>query len=347
MRRWIQSVRTKHAQLFLFCLVGGVTLAVTLSAAGQGPGFRGGRGDPTFSADRDVFQFLLAHHEKIRRQVKNRQDGVETLTESDDPKIAAKIEEHVAAMYARVDEQRPIRRRDPLFRELFQHAAKIEMHVEKTDKGLRVVETSQDPYVVRLIQEHAQVVSGFVKKGFAEAHRNHAVPDPRREDSASAERAEMLKATALDAKDELFIRLSSRLLEAMSEGGAANAITVCSQEASSIANEVGRAKGVSIGRTAFRLRNADNKPPKWAEPLVRDRVEVPHFAELPDGRFAALLPIHLQTKCLTCHGPTGTIAEDTKLALAARYPHDQATGFEEGDLRGWFWVEIPARVETD
>ena len=39
-----------------------------------------------------------------------------------------------------------------------------------------MTETSEDPYVVRLIQAHAGVVSLFVKNGFAEARANHAVP---------------------------------------------------------------------------------------------------------------------------------------------------------------------------
>ncbi len=141
-----------------------------------GPGFRGGRGDPTFSADREVFHVLLANHDKIHREVTNREDGVETLTESDDPQIAAQIQAHVAAMYSRVDERRPIRMRDPLFREIFRHADRIEMQVEPTAKGIRVIETSADPVVVGLIQAHAKVVSAFVSKGFIEARLNHAVP---------------------------------------------------------------------------------------------------------------------------------------------------------------------------
>jgi hypothetical protein len=31
--------------------------------------------------------------------------------------------------------------------------------------------------------------------------------------------------------------------------------------------------------------------------------------------------------------------------LKERYPADQATGFKDGDLRGWFWVEVPKGVE--
>jgi hypothetical protein len=33
-------------------------------------------------------------------------------------------------------------------------------------------------------------------------------------------------------------------------------------------------------------------------------------------------------------------------AHAAKYPKDQATGFKEGDLRGWFWVEVPPSAST-
>ena len=141
-----------------------------------GPGFRGGRQDKTFDADHEILHFLLDNGHKIRRRVKNLKDGIETLTESDDPEVTAKIQEHVAAMYDRLAENRPIHMRDPLFRELFQHADKIEMKSEETQKGIRVLETSKDPHAAKLLQEHAKVVSLFIKNGRAEAHKNHAVP---------------------------------------------------------------------------------------------------------------------------------------------------------------------------
>ena len=144
---------------------------------GRGPGFRGGRGpDAQFSVDRNDFHFLLENREKIRRQVTNTKSGVETLTETDEPAVATRLRKHVRAMYERVENNRPIRMRDPLFVEIFRHADKIEMKFKDTPKGIRVIETSSDPYVASLIQEHAKVVSGFVKRGFEEAHRNHPLP---------------------------------------------------------------------------------------------------------------------------------------------------------------------------
>lgn len=127
-------------------------------------------------ADHQVLQFLLANHQKIKRTVTELPDGVETLTESSQPEIAAKIKEHVEWMEYRVENTNPIRMRDPLFAELFKHTHKIHMEHEHTQKGVRVIETSDDPYVVKLIQAHAKAVSGFVEHGFAEAMKNHAVP---------------------------------------------------------------------------------------------------------------------------------------------------------------------------
>ena len=113
-------------------------------------------------------------------------NGVETLTVSDDVKVADKIKEHVHWMEVRIVNTQPIRMRDPLFAELFRHTDKIVMQVTETGNGVRVVETSSDPYVVKLIQAHGRVVSGFVDRGFAEAMKNHPVPE-REPSEAAAE----------------------------------------------------------------------------------------------------------------------------------------------------------------
>ena len=123
-----------------------------------------------------MFHYLLAHHKEIQRTVTRRDDGVETLTESDNPQIAARIQEHVAAMHKRIKDGNGLRYWDDLFVALFDRHADIKMQVENTEKGVKVVETSEDSNVVPLIQAHADVVSLFVKLGFEEARREHAVP---------------------------------------------------------------------------------------------------------------------------------------------------------------------------
>jgi hypothetical protein len=127
--------------------------------------------------DMALFHFLLDHRDEIRRSVKELPDGVETLTESDVPETAAKIREHVRSMYRRLEEGRPIHARDPLFAEIFRNAGKIEMSIEDTERGLRVRETSADPYVAELVRRHAEVVNQFLANGHAEMRTNHPVPE--------------------------------------------------------------------------------------------------------------------------------------------------------------------------
>jgi hypothetical protein len=156
-----------------------VLLLTALSAMaqpGRGPMGKGPGGDPAFAADREIFHQLLMNRDVIRRKVKKISLGVETLTESDDPEVAILIQKHVASMKKRVEDNKPIHRRDPLFAEVFRHADQITVVYEKTEKGIRVTETSDDPYVVKLIQKHAEVVSLFIKHGFDEVHRNHEPP---------------------------------------------------------------------------------------------------------------------------------------------------------------------------
>lgn len=132
--------------------------------------------DQEFIADRSTFHFLLANHDAIQRTVKKRDEGVETVTESDRPEVAKKIQEHVPAMYKRLRTGSGIRYWDPLFAEAFKHGQKMKMEITNTEKGVKVVETSADPDVVKIIQAHADVVTKFVEKGFDEAHREHPLP---------------------------------------------------------------------------------------------------------------------------------------------------------------------------
>lgn len=148
---------------------------------------------------------------------------------------------------------------------------------------------------------------------------------------------------ALDARDELFQRLSARLTEVLTESGPTSAIQVCKSDAPQLASEVSEQFGVRIGRTAHRLRNPDNTAPAWAQQPVQQQVAEPQIVALEDRQLGVLLPIHLKAACVLCHGPKEEINPDVRASLVTHYPQDQATGFREGDLRGWFWVEVPAQ----
>lgn len=126
--------------------------------------------------DMKTIHRLLADHKTIQRTVKNLPNGVEATTQSRDPKVAAWIQEHTAAMKVRLEKKQPIRMWDPLFAVLFEHADKVALRIVNTKTGVKIVETSADPYVVKLIQEHAKAVNGFVKDGTAGMHVNHPAP---------------------------------------------------------------------------------------------------------------------------------------------------------------------------
>jgi hypothetical protein len=159
--------------------------------------------------------------------------------------------------------------------------------------------------------------------------------------AALTPRQEAQRTKADDARQALFTRLMGRLTEALGSQGPAGAVTVCQREAPDIAAAISKEKDVLIGRTSHRLRNPRNAPPDWARPFVESRREAPAIVSHPDGRLGVLEPIRLKVACLTCHGDPATIAPEVKAALARDYPRDEATGFRDGDLRGWFWVEVP------
>lgn len=133
-------------------------------------------GDGAHAADMQLFHQLFAHRGEITRHVVLRPQGIETVTESMNPDVTRLLQAHVTSMLARVKDRRPIHQRDPLFAELFRYADQISAEYEATTRGVRVVETSNDPYVVKLLQAHAEVVSAFIANGRSEMMRNHPVP---------------------------------------------------------------------------------------------------------------------------------------------------------------------------
>ncbi len=156
------------------------------------------------------------------------------------------------------------------------------------------------------------------------------------------ERQRAQRERALDARDDMFASLLGELTGAMTDGGPDAAIEVCAARAPEIAAAAAKEHGVRIGRTSWKLRNPGNEPPVWAELLIDERPTEPVVLADRRGRLATLTPITVAAPCLKCHGPADELAPGVGAALERLYPDDRATGFREGDLRGWFWVEVPA-----
>ncbi len=178
--------------------------AVAQFGPGRGQGFGRGMGrGPGMSQemreDMTTLHSMFAARGKITRTVKMLPDGAETTTESGDKKIAALLKEHVPAMESRVHDDKPLPPMSfhPIFVELIKHADDYTLTYEETKNGMKSTYEADDPFVIMLVQEHAKLVSRFVKNGMDEIHKPYTLPSvahskPDSRTKASASQAEYI-----------------------------------------------------------------------------------------------------------------------------------------------------------
>ncbi len=149
--------------------------------------------------------------------------------------------------------------------------------------------------------------------------------------------------------------LGGALKAELDRGGPSGAIGVCRDTAPAIANRLSLQNGWKVTRVGTRVRNPMiGTPDAWEQQVLADfqmraaageSLQNMSHAEVvaePGGRyFRFMKPIPVQEVCLACHGDTAEIAESVRDALAQSYPHDQATNYRLGDLRGAFSIKQP------
>lgn len=118
---------------------------------------------------------LFSNHDKVKRTVEKTDKGYVATTESDDPAIASALREHVKQMSARLESGLMVRRWDPAFAEYVAHYKDIKHKVSKTKTGIRITVTGKTPEAIRVAQNHAAVISEFVKDGWKAHDRSHPV----------------------------------------------------------------------------------------------------------------------------------------------------------------------------
>jgi hypothetical protein len=152
---------------------------------GMGPGAAGGshgpmggpmagrmQHDDAFAADMHLVRDMLFSHDRIERKVTNLPDGIRTVTESDDPKIAQTIKTHVASMVQRLSDGKEFNLFSKTIPVLFENRDKIKTTVETTAKGSIVTQTSTDTKVVTALQQHATEVDELARDGMVAMMRN-------------------------------------------------------------------------------------------------------------------------------------------------------------------------------
>ena len=165
------------------------------------------------------------------------------------------------------------------------------------------------------------------------------ISDAPAEMHSSISRADLVVVSIQDA-------LLRELTDALGQGGAAFAIQSCHIDVVGAIRRIERWEGVTAGRTSDRLRNPANAPRAWAAPLVSANAglkarAVEGFAVDLGTAVGVLRPIAERPMCASCHGPAAKIDPRVKAALTVRYPTDRAIDFNDGEIRGWFWVEVP------
>lgn len=145
-----------------------------------------------------------------------------------------------------------------------------------------------------------------------------------------------------------FKALSSALGSAMKEGGVKHAVSFCNVEATPIADSLSKQFGVRVSRVSDRPRNPANQATEYEKSFMseyRDAMEqgVDIGYEYYEGNGIPTLykPIALKGLCLNCHGKAGqTMKEEDIAFIQSLYPEDKAVGYEEGELRGMWKVEM-------
>ncbi len=160
---------------------------------------------------------------------------------------------------------------------------------------------------------------------------------------------------AAAAAKTLIQELGSALKTNMAAGGPEAAITVCRDIAPTIANDLSLKNGWKVTRVGTRVRNTMmGIPDEW------EQIGLEYFSEeidagtaledlsytevVTEGKrryFRYMKPIITQPLCLSCHGPSDAMSPAIQAMLDQHYPHDQATDYTVGELRGAVSIKQP------
>jgi Protein of unknown function (DUF3365) len=140
----------------------------------------------------------------------------------------------------------------------------------------------------------------------------------------------------------------AELSRELQKGGPTQAVDSCHIDTTGAAYRFAREEGVAIGRTSDRLRNRFNAPRPWAAEIVKQyagnkAADVEGFAVDLGDRVGLLQPLAHRPICSSCHGRETELDRHVRQVLEERYPKDRAVGFVRGELRGWFWAEVPKK----
>jgi hypothetical protein len=144
--------------------------------------------------------------------------------------------------------------------------------------------------------------------------------------------------------------LMGRLQAAMAQGGPVAAVETCQVEAPAIASRLSRETGWQVHRVGTRVRNPHTgQPDAWEQFALQEldrrvragepseKLVIATTVKEPQGdAHRYMRAIVTGPLCLACHGAPEQQSPELRAALGEAYPHDAATGYALGELRGAF-----------
>lgn len=172
---------------------------------------------------------------------------------------------------------------------------------------------------------------------------------------AAAQDLDALMAASRETAGQLIQQLGAQLRAELAKGGPDAAVAVCKTIAPELAGRISREKGWRVSRVSLKTRNPLlGAPDAWEQQVLEqfdrraaagekaETLELGAVAEEPAGRYYRYMKaIPVQPLCLTCHGTAETIPMAVRERLTTEYPHDRATGYSAGQVRGAVTVKQP------
>jgi hypothetical protein len=172
---------------------------------------------------------------------------------------------------------------------------------------------------------------------------------------ARAQQPAELLIQSREAAASLLQQLGAQLRTTLADSGPEGSVAVCKNIAPELAGRLSREKGWKIARVSLKTRNPLlGTPDAWEQKVLEEfdrkvaageKAEALEFGEVvnePAARYYRYMKaIPVQPLCLTCHGTRDQISPSVMERLGADYPHDRATGYSPGQVRGAVTVKRP------
>lgn len=193
------------------------------------------------------------------------------------------------------------------------------------------------------------IVTGFIVTSCNNETTEQSVTTIEKEEPVFNDREYLQKGA--DITQTTFKALSSRLQQAIADGGVANALQFCSVNAQPLTDSLSNYYDVSIKRTSHKIRNPLNAPNPEEEEMINSYLvgnTNPIVQQNKDGSVSYYAPIKTKGLCLVCHGEVGkTIASNDYKIITSIYPDDKAINFKADELRGIWSLTFKAKENVE